>query len=219
MFRPVIADSSCYSYQQPAFMPSSLQVHQTLHAVSPIDLLSPSKSSVSSPLTPKAIVSHPEEASTLDHTSSPSTHPSKQIPSTLRVLVVDDNATSSKIMGVLLNRLGVAATFLTCGRHVLAHYGFGTTPPSEQPFDVMIIDLMMPHMDGFTTCEKVRWLETNARISPCYKIAVSSLDQSHVDSQGGGLFQSFLQKPVRFDVLRDSLLEVANAMSDVPADT
>eukprot|EP00854_Cymbomonas_tetramitiformis_P019344 gene19344-23130_t len=122
-------------------------------------------------------------------------------------------------MGVLLKRLGIEATFLTCGRHVLAHYGFGTTPPSEQPFDVMLIDLMMPHMDGFATCEKVRWLETNARISPCYKIAVSSLDQSHVESLGDGLFKSFLQKPVRFDVLRDSLLEVANAMSDVSADT
>jgi len=69
----------------------------------------------------------------------------------LRVLVADDNPTARKIIDALLQALGHSATLVDDGAPAVAAAASGN-------FDVILMDVMMPGMDGATATRKIREL-------------------------------------------------------------
>ncbi|MGQ9732778.1 MAG: response regulator [Candidatus Zipacnadales bacterium] len=71
-----------------------------------------------------------------------------------RVLVVDDNATNRQILNRLLGTWGMAVTLADRGEQALIAlaeaYDIGV------PFDVVLLDRMMPGMDGLALAERIR---------------------------------------------------------------
>jgi signal transduction histidine kinase/ActR/RegA family two-component response regulator len=67
----------------------------------------------------------------------------------LRVLVVEDNAVNRMVLRAVLSRLGVVPEERENGRE-------GLTAVLESPFDVVIMDLQMPVMDGWEAMERIR---------------------------------------------------------------
>jgi CheY-like chemotaxis protein len=65
------------------------------------------------------------------------------------VLVVDDNADFSKMLVRLLQRLGYSACCLASGPETITYL------QTHQP-DLLILDLMMPDMDGLDVLRQVR---------------------------------------------------------------
>lgn len=70
-------------------------------------------------------------------------------PSNFLVLVVDDLNINLQIVGAILDREGYATTFATNGEQALSR--MNTALP-----DLVLLDLMMPEMDGFQVCENLR---------------------------------------------------------------
>ena len=70
-------------------------------------------------------------------------------PKALRVLVVEDNQVNIKLMGLQLKKLGHAAVSVSSGEDALALL-------AESPFDVVLMDIEMPGMDGFDAARHVR---------------------------------------------------------------
>jgi diguanylate cyclase (GGDEF)-like protein len=70
-------------------------------------------------------------------------------PANFLVLVVDDLNINLQIVGAILDREGYATTFATNGQQALSR--MNTAVP-----DLILLDLMMPEMDGFQVCEQVR---------------------------------------------------------------
>jgi CheY-like chemotaxis protein len=68
-----------------------------------------------------------------------------------KVLIVDDNADQGRPLALILRYSGYEADFVTSGEEALSHVR------QNQP-DLMIVDLMMPGMNGF---EVLRSLRTN----------------------------------------------------------
>ncbi|OGG52670.1 hypothetical protein A2851_00485 [Candidatus Kaiserbacteria bacterium RIFCSPHIGHO2_01_FULL_53_29] len=66
-----------------------------------------------------------------------------------RVLVVDDNAQAADSLVKLLNKLGCRAEALYSGAEVLAHKGLSD-------FDIILLDIGMPHMDGYKVVRALR---------------------------------------------------------------
>ena len=65
------------------------------------------------------------------------------------VLVVDDNEMSLKVAARLLKQHGITATTARSGRECLTLAG-------EQHFDLILMDHMMPEMDGVETLARLK---------------------------------------------------------------
>jgi len=114
-------------------------------------------------------------------------------------LVVDDNPDDRDVLvhlvGTALPQVHVAA--VDNGFHGLVAIG-------RRAPDVVIIDLMMPHINGF---EMLRHLLTGCAVSPRVVVAVSSSplsDLAHLGRLAAGV--PFLQKPLDPQLFRQTLL-------------
>lgn len=111
----------------------------------------------------------------------------------IRVLVVDDNATNRVVADQILNRRGMAVTHRTNGVEALeelkAAYERG------EPYQLLLLDVMMPEMDGFTLIEQ---LKDTPYVDGAPVLILSSSDRqaSSLRCQELGV-QHYLSKPVR----------------------
>jgi CheY-like chemotaxis protein len=102
------------------------------------------------------------------------------------VLVVDDEPTNIEIVAVLLERDGYEVTFATNGERALELVA------SVQP-DLVLLDVMLPGIDGYAVCEHVKRDPATADIPVIF---ITGLD--HVEDAARGLAaggSGFLTKP------------------------
>jgi PAS domain S-box-containing protein len=72
----------------------------------------------------------------------------------LPVLVVDDNATNRRILQEMLTNWGMRPTVVEGGREALV--ALEQARGEGSPFALVLLDAMMPEMDGFTVAERIR---------------------------------------------------------------
>jgi CheY-like chemotaxis protein len=110
-----------------------------------------------------------------------------------RARVVDDNATNRRIVVSLLDRWGIAAR--DTGSPVEAL----TWVEGGERFDVAIVDLHMPELDGITLATRLRAAGAGA------STAVVVLSSLGVHERPTDTIAAFLVKPVKPSALHDSL--------------
>ncbi|QCJ44663.1 response regulator transcription factor [Bacillus sp. S3] len=66
-----------------------------------------------------------------------------------KVLIADDEEQMLMLVGSYLEKEGYETVTAVDGKEVLAQWEHGA-------FDMVILDIMMPKMDGFTVCQKIR---------------------------------------------------------------
>ena len=114
----------------------------------------------------------------------------------LKVLVVDDNPVNRKVTLNLLKRLGHTAEAVEGGIEALGRL-------AELPFDVVLMDLQMPVMDGIRATREIRALEDIAQPSI---VAFSADVQAGQKLEfGTHAFNAFLGKPLRMQQLGECL--------------
>jgi DNA-binding response OmpR family regulator len=67
-----------------------------------------------------------------------------------RVLIADDDASSRALLDIALRRDGYDTALVSNGRDALARL------KEEQPFDVVLLDVDMPLLDGLRTLREIR---------------------------------------------------------------
>jgi len=81
---------------------------------------------------------------------------SAQQPLNCRVLVAEDNGVQQKLIRVLLERRGAQVTLVANGQEALSALRRG------EPFDLILMDLYMPVMDGYEAAQGIREWEEQA---------------------------------------------------------
>jgi adenylate cyclase len=66
-----------------------------------------------------------------------------------RMLVVDDNRINRMVLQRALTQQGYAVTTAENGRQALERLG-------AEPFDLVLLDILMPEMDGYQTLEQIK---------------------------------------------------------------
>jgi CheY-like chemotaxis protein len=66
-----------------------------------------------------------------------------------RVLVLDDDASIQRLVSTLLKRAGYRVTVVSSGRAAIEAL-------KKKPFDVMLLDIMMPHEGGMTVMKHLK---------------------------------------------------------------
>ncbi|MBL8474253.1 MAG: response regulator [Rhodocyclaceae bacterium] len=120
----------------------------------------------------------------------------------LRVLVVDDNATNRQVLTTMLRNWRMAPVAVEDGIEALVHVREAKT--QGKPFPLMLLDAMMPDLDGFTVAERIR---KNRDLSDTDIIMLSSAgrrgDAALCREIG---IAAYLTKPVHQSELLDAIL-------------
>jgi len=103
-----------------------------------------------------------------------------------RVLVVEDEAVIAQIIRLLLEPDGHEVMIADDGSR-------GFAAAQRQAVDLIILDLMMPVMDGFSVLEALRGTERTASI-PVIVLSARSDDETQRRCQEFGV-ETYLQKP------------------------
>jgi signal transduction histidine kinase/DNA-binding response OmpR family regulator len=108
------------------------------------------------------------------------------------VLIVDDNGTNRRILEETLRRWSVKTKLASSGTEALDF--IFEAARLEQPFDVALLDVHMPEMDGFTLAERIR----QARgVSQPTILMLSSADQARDAKRARELnVSAYVVKPV-----------------------
>ncbi|MFL5246069.1 MAG: response regulator [Gemmataceae bacterium] len=72
----------------------------------------------------------------------------------LRALIIDDNATNRRILEETLNHWGMRSESVSNGPDGLS--ALHEAAARESPFEIVLLDVMMPDMDGFAVAEQIR---------------------------------------------------------------
>jgi len=109
----------------------------------------------------------------------------------LRILVVEDNAVNQKVALKLLERLGYRADVAADGHEAIAAL-------RRQPYDVVLMDVQMPGMDGFETTRRIR--EAMPPPSRPYIVALTAYALEHDRERclAAGM-DDYIAKPVRIE--------------------
>jgi CheY-like chemotaxis protein len=143
----------------------------------------------------------------------PQTRPGAPVSGRLRVLVVDDNRAHREILHRYLDHWGVRSESAADGSTALT--ALRRAAEAGEPFDLAILDLAMPGMDGFALAEAVR---QDHALDDTQLILLTAFDQrgqarAALD-QG---FAAYLTKPVRHSRLLDTVQRVLRAAPRGPA--
>ncbi|MEQ5807494.1 PAS domain S-box protein [Alteromonas sp. NFXS44] len=103
------------------------------------------------------------------------------------VLLVEDHPTNQFVATELLNAVGLEVVVAEDGVEAISKF-------QKKPFDIVLMDLQMPNMDGFTAARKIRNLPVGKTI-PIYAMsaAVMESDKEKVVSTG---MDGHIAKPV-----------------------
>jgi hypothetical protein len=121
-------------------------------------------------------------------------HPPQVPTQVLQVLVVEDNPVNQKLIGLLLQRLGYADV-------VMADNGLSALQQLQQrSFDLILMDMEMPEMDGVETTRRIRGLPLQPQP---YIVALTA--NAFTDDQQRCLaagMNDFISKPINLNMLK-----------------
>jgi len=129
----------------------------------------------------------------------------------VRVLLAEDNEINAKVISTLLADAGCLVTLAKDGREAL-------DITQEREFDIALVDLHMPQMDGFEFTRTYRQSESQGRRLPIVALTVNSAEEKKAACLEAGM-DDFLNKPVESDklmsmveqyVVRKRLLDATN---------
>ncbi len=129
----------------------------------------------------------------------------------LKILLAEDNEINLLAMRVQLERGGHQVTVARDGLEALERYREGT-------FDLALIDVQMPNMDGVEVVKRIRDREAedgNERL-PVFAVTAYALDEQKVQFMGAG-FDEIIVKPVAPDALEGYLARLWEKRGDYEA--
>jgi PAS domain S-box-containing protein len=128
-----------------------------------------------------------------------------------RILIVDDNATNRRILvkqalswGMEPQAAASAVEAIDLVRH--AH-----------PFDVAILDMQMPDMDGARLASELRKYRDRAALPLVLLTSVGQRQRAAGEGEGEGAFSAWLNKPIKPAALLEALQHVMGERRTAPA--
>lgn len=116
----------------------------------------------------------------------------------MQVLIVDDNSELIDLMGKIMELLGYDV-------HLCYNGQDGISAAETLNPDVLLLDIGMPYMDGYSVCEHIRKQPWGKNL-PIIALTGFGLETDKLRSQAAG-FDAHLLKPIDYTTLPDLLIE------------
>ncbi|MEI7816748.1 MAG: ATP-binding protein [Desulfuromonadales bacterium] len=112
-----------------------------------------------------------------------------------RVLVVEDHPINQKLVGVLLGRMACQVSFCENGQ-------LAVDQVRQVPFDLILMDVNMPVMDGLAATRAIRSLPGPASRTPIVVVTADVMNEAREKSMAAGA-NDFITKPLQLEQLRE----------------
>jgi PAS domain S-box-containing protein len=106
-----------------------------------------------------------------------------------RVLLVDDNATNRKVASQILMKAGCEVLMASSGQEAI------TTLQKDANFDLVLMDIQMPEMDGMETTRRLKALNL-ASLPPIVAMTAYAMKEDRERFLAAGM-DDYLAKPIR----------------------
>ncbi|MDO9562205.1 MAG: response regulator, partial [Bradyrhizobium sp.] len=139
-----------------------------------------------------------------DNVAAPSNAPARG----LSILVAEDNEINALLMRSLLTRLGHVAVLTTNGEEALESWLAAKS--AGAPYDLVLMDVQMPRLDGIETTRRIREREAGqpGRQTPILALTANTLVEDRYACFEAGM-DGFLIKPLDREKLADALAGLA----------
>jgi PAS domain S-box-containing protein len=128
----------------------------------------------------------------------------------LSILVAEDNEINALLMRSLLTKLGHRVVIAVNGEAALESWLAATS--AGTPYDLVLMDIQMPQLDGIEAAKRIRAQEAGAgsRHTPILALTANTLVEDRYACFEAGM-NGFLIKPLDRDKLDEALAELAAA--------
>jgi PAS domain S-box-containing protein len=124
----------------------------------------------------------------------------ENLPSGLRVLLVDDHDLNRRAAAILLEKKGLSVTESVSGQDALSKLHAG-------PYDMVLMDIQMPGMDGYEATRRIRHAHTSYAQIPIIALSANTSPADREKSLAAGM-DDHIPKPFQWKQLEDTLLRV-----------
>jgi PAS domain S-box-containing protein len=114
-----------------------------------------------------------------------------------RILLAEDNVVNQKVALHMLARLGYRADIAANGADVL-------TAATTQPYDIILMDVQMPEMDGLESTRRLRRLPLRGRRPWVIALTANAMQGDRERCLAAGM-DDYLSKPLKVDALAAAL--------------
>lgn len=127
----------------------------------------------------------------------------------LRIMVADDNHINQKVIASLLKKMGHRADVVSNGKEVLETFKL-------VPYDIVLMDVQMPEMDGFEACRQIRALEqSKGRHTPIIAITAHARKADRDKCLAAGM-DDYVSKPIKPRDLKAALARRMAGVTYIP---
>ncbi len=125
------------------------------------------------------------------HSSSPKGSAARR---PLKILLAEDNVTNQKLAVAILEKQGHTIKVVDDGKQAIGAY-------EREPFDVVLMDMQMPEVDGLEATSAIRSFEQSAgRRTPIIALTANAMIGDRERCLNAGM-DDYLSKPLRADDL------------------
>jgi CheY-like chemotaxis protein len=119
------------------------------------------------------------------------------------ILLAEDNRLNQRVAALLFKQLGIQFDLVSNGKEAVELV-------KKKRYDIILMDIHMPIMDGLEATRKIRAFETKTKISlPNYIVALSAsevLENRAVCTDAG--MDEFMEKPMKEPILRELIFRI-----------
>lgn len=123
-------------------------------------------------------------------------------PRNLLVLVVEDSVVNQKLAVAMLSKLGHESVIANHGKEALMAI-------EDHDFDLVLMDIQMPEMDGFEAVRRLRQAEVDDHL-PVVALTANAMRGDRDACIEAGM-DAYLSKPIRLQLLADVIHDVCHA--------
>ena len=143
-------------------------------------------------------------ALTETRTTSDRTEMSQPLPPSLRILVAEDHRVNQIVIRTILEKAGHNVTIVTDGLEVVK-------AASSDMYDLILMDIQMPKLDGQEATRRIRALKTRAATIPIIALTADVLPEQRARFMAAGM-NKHIAKPINPQSLFETITQVmANA--------
>ncbi|MCU0881590.1 MAG: ATP-binding protein [Hyphomonadaceae bacterium] len=130
----------------------------------------------------------------------------------LRVLLAEDHPVNQRVVSMMLEPLGAEVILAANGLEAVAHF-------SQARYDLVLMDMAMPEMDGLQATRLIRQWEADHG-QPRTPVAMLSANamQQHLDAARDAGCDGHIAKPVTADQLIRGISEAMNSVASMLSD-
>jgi len=127
--------------------------------------------------------------------------PTPQATQNIRVLLAEDNPVNQRLMQKLLEKEGYRVVIANNGQEAVTLYG-------QEHFDLILMDIQMPVMDGFEATAAIRAAEqTDRRHVPVIALTAHAMKGYSEQCHAAGM-DAYISKPINIGDFRKTLAEL-----------